>query len=363
MNQSLRFMIFLVVCSGSFTRLYALDQKTIAARTDHLRQMSEIERGRFDRNLQEFQKLSEAEKQRYRQLHEGLIKDNSHGGGLSKLLQTYSVWIQTLTPTQRDELQKETTSSQKLALIRRFKDEQDEPSESHEQTPQTDAHPDDVSHQVSTPIKREAFPLKDLRSVIAVLVNRLPSELKKSEFSDPHLSDFIPIIQTSVQAAGGSYREWPDEAQLKEMTTALGKESMSLVNRPDYKTRRDAMVRYLLMGIMKHARDSVRTPSEAEKMQILVGLTQGERDRIWNLPADKMNGFLVKRSVEEKGGDALDAYKKLPEYSRQIEDLFQRFEVPTPARFLLRTKKGPLESRGDGKRPPLNRPNRTPGEK
>ncbi len=358
MNHSLRFLFFMLASSLVPSLLQALDQKTIEARTEQLRKMSEIERGRFDRNLQQFQKLSDAEKQHYRQLHEALIKDNSQGGGLSKLLQTYSVWVQTLTPTQRDELKKEKIPAQKLALIRRFKDEQDEPSEAHEQTTPADTHTEDVSQQVSAPIKREAFPLKDLKAVLAVVVNRLPPDLKRPEFSEPHLPDFIPILHTSVQAAAGNYREWPDEAQLKEMTASLGKDSMSMVNRSDYKTRRDAMIKYILMGIMRQARESVRLPSEAEKMQILAGLPPDESEKLLNLPADRMNALLVKQSLEAKGGDALEAFKKLPEYNRQVDELFQRFEVAPPARFLQRNKKGTLEPRSDGKRPLLNRPNR-----
>lgn len=212
--------------------------------------MSEVDRGRFDRNLQEFQKLDESEKQKYRLLHENLVKDTAQGGGLAKLLQTYSAWVQTLTPTQRDELQKETAPAQKMALIRRFKDEHDEPSDVPEH-PQSDPHADEATLQVNSSIKKEAFPLKDVRSVMAAVVSRLPQESVKPEFSEPRLSDYLPMIQASVLSSGAGYRDWPSESLLKDMTAALSKESLSLVNRADYKARREATLRFLLMGIMK----------------------------------------------------------------------------------------------------------------
>lgn len=361
MNRRQRCLTIIVVFGWFSTELQGLDQKTIDARVDRLRQMSNVDRDRFDRNLREFQKLSEADKQQYRLLHENLVKDHSQGGGLTKLLQTYSAWVQTLTPTQRDELQKETAPAQKMALIRRFKEEQDETAENHEHPP-TDPNADAAAQQVNSPMKKEAFPLKDVRAVMAAVVSRLPQESVKPEFTEPHVPDYLPIIQASVLASGASYRDWPGETLLKDMTAGLSKESLSLVNRSDYKSRREATLRFLLMGFMKQARDAVRPPTDAEKLQILLeGHTQDERDRIINLPADLMNSLLVKRVMESKGGEALEAFKKLPEFNRQIDELFQRFEVTPPPRFLQRAKKG-AELRSEGKRPPANRTNRNPGE-
>lgn len=86
-----------------------------------------IERDRLNRNIAEFRKLSDAEKEHFRKLHRELKADAASGGNLATLLQTYSVWVQTLTPTQRDELQKESNLSHRFALVRKFKEEQEEP--------------------------------------------------------------------------------------------------------------------------------------------------------------------------------------------------------------------------------------------
>ena len=367
MNRRTVLVILLIAAGWHTPSVQALDQKTIVARTDHLRQMSQIERGRFERNLQEFQKLSDKEKQQYRQLHQELVEDNTRGGTLSKLVQTYAVWIQTLTPIQRDELQKETSLSQKLALIRRFKDEQDEPSEAHDQPSRSDVPADDPPPPVSAAInKREALSLKDLRPLMKILVSRLSPDKIKPEFDEPRLTDYVPIIHASVQSNGGNYLEWPSDKLLKDMTAALTKESTSLVNRPDYKSKREAMIRYLLMGIMKQARDSVPAPTDAEKSQIWEELSPVERERVSNMPRDRMDAYLVRKSMEIKGGDIFRDFKKLPEYVRQVQELFKLFEVSPPARFLQRGKKAnerPPEQRNELKRPDVNRPVRNPGDK
>lgn len=335
----------------------ALDHKTIAARTDRLRQMSELERGRFDRNLQEFEKLSDAEKQKYRQLHRDLADDTARAGGLSKLLETYSLWVQTLTPTQRDELRKETVLSQRIALIRRFKEEQDEPADAND-VQQGGTPVDDIPPPVNVTInKREALAQKDLKNVMAVLVNHLSQQTMNPEFNERRLVDFIPILHASVQTYGGSYTEWPTEPLLKEMTASLTKESTAQVSRSDYKSRREAMIRYLLMGILKQARDAVPIPTESEKSQIWESLGSAERERVANFPLERMNGYLIRKSMELKGGDVLRDFKKLPEYIRQVEELFKLFEVTPPAKLQQRVKKP------EAKRTPASRPNRSNEDK
>ncbi|MEI8021490.1 MAG: hypothetical protein WCH39_24990 [Schlesneria sp.] len=343
--------------------LQAVDQQTITARTDQLRKMSEIERGHLNRNIEEFRKLNDAEKQHYRQLHQELKHDASTGGSLTRLMQTYSLWVQTLTPTQQDELKKELVPAQKLALIRRFKEEQEESTESPDSLSETHGGPvtDEPAPQFNLIFsKRDALWLKDLRAVAAVLVDRLASDKTRAEFSDPHLSDFLPIIHASVQTFGGDYREWPNEKLLQDMIGAISKDLVPQINKQDYSTRRTMVVRMLLQGIMKQARDTVRFPTDDEKLQVLKDLKPEERERILSFPSERVNETLNRKWIQSKGGDSWTDFQKIPEYRRQIEDLFVRLEVTPPPRFVQRPKKGndrPADLKGDGKRPPPIRPN------
>jgi hypothetical protein len=363
MKFRLSFALALAMSTYLPQSLQAVDQQTITLRTDQLRKMSEIERGHLNRNIEEFQKLNDAEKQHYRQLHEELKRDASTGGSLTRLMQTYSLWVQTLTPTQRDELKKETVPAQKMALIRRFKEEQDELIETPDAQSDAPAEPvtDDPAPQFNLNFsRRDALWLKDLRAMLGVLVERLSTEKMRPEFSDPHLPDYLPIIHASVQSHGGDYREWPNEKILQDMIGVLSKDQMSQINKQDYNTRRTIVIRMLLLGVMKQARDAVRFPTEIERMQVLNDLKSEERDRILKLPSDRAEAILNKKWIQAKGGESWADFQKIPEYRRQIEDLFVRLDVPPPPRFIQKPKKGHdrmADPKGDGKRPLLNRPN------
>ena len=321
---------------------HGLDRQEIAARTAQLRKMSPIERDRLNRNIAEFQKLSDAEKEHYRKLHQELKHDTATGGGLNSLLQTYSVWVQTLTPTQRDEIQKESNPSHRFALVRRFKDEQEEPSESPEVSMET--QPEMVSEEGLSPLnsvftKRDAFLQKDIKAVLKVLYNNLASDQLTPEFKDPQLADYVPLIHASVQSSGGNYQAWPEQKLLQEMIAAVNKDLNATLSKPNSKTKRDVVVRMLLLGVMKQARDGVKYPGEEEKLQILKEMKPAERERIMNQPADRMKVYLIRKSMEQRGGQTLSDFKKIPEYHRQVEDLFNRFEVSPPPRFLGKAKK------------------------
>ena len=361
------FILMLAMSAFSQQNLLAVDQQTIAVRADQLRKMSEIERGHLNRNIEEFQKLSSEEKQHYRQLHDELKHDASTGGSLTRLMQTYSLWVQTLTPTQQDELKKELVPAQKLALIRRFKEEQvlglsakrTQLSKPAGPIPDESAQPFYWNYN-----RREALWLKDLKAVMTVLVDRLATEKMRPEFNDPRLPDYLPIIHASVQSYGGDYREWPNEKLLQDISSVLGKELLPQMNKQDFSTRRATVIRMLLLGIMKQARDSVRPTTEDERLQVLKDLKPEERERVLSLPGDKAIGFLNKKHIQAKGGDSWAEFQKIPEYHRQIEDLFVRLDVTPPPRFVQKPRKGnerPGDPKGDGKRPALNRPNATKG--
>jgi hypothetical protein len=53
--------------------------------------------------------------------------------------------------------------------------------------------------------------------------------------------------------------------------------------------------------------------------------------------------------MESKGGDTLNDFRKIPEYNRQVDELFQRLDIIPPQKFLLKGRKPndrPLKPRG-----------------
>ena len=329
MRNRILFAVVLALCGLLPFPVLAVDQKLIKERTDQLQKMSEIERERLNRNIQEFQKLKPEEKQHYRAMHAELFEDRVHVGGLSALLQTYSVWVQTLPPKQRIELQNETVPAKKLALVHQFKEEQD-----RREAP---AEPKDIPMEDPPPPPGSAFgprislSLRELNGVMQILVDRLPADLVKPDYASPRLVDYLPIIHASVQSSGGNYRNWPDDAFIPQIIGVLGKESTQVVSKA--KSKRESLVSLILLGVMKQVRDSVRLPSETEKLEIFEKLPDVDRQKLMKQYKENMNWILTQKYFESKGDDSFVAYKKIGEYRRQIEDLFLRCDVVPPPRF------------------------------
>ncbi len=101
-----------------------VDNKSLQERHQQIVKMSQIERDRLQRNLNIFQQLSPEQQSQYRQLSDQLDENKKGGGNLSSLLQTYTAWLQTLTPGQRESLRSEVDSSRKLGIVQKIKEDQ-----------------------------------------------------------------------------------------------------------------------------------------------------------------------------------------------------------------------------------------------
>ena len=330
--------------------LLAVDQKLLSERKAQLESMSSVERDRLDRNIQEYEKLSPSQKQHYRELHAKLSDDRTHGGRLSSLLQTYALWVQTLPPTQRDELQRETDISKKIVLVRRFKEEQEHPSDVHE--PAQDDPLPEHSPKINPKVALDA---RDLQAVMRVVANNLSKEVMKPEFAEPLPGDYLTIIRLSANSSEG-LRDWPGESLQLNMIAAISKEPQQMINRAD--SKRDMLVRLILVGIFKQTMQSIRFPTMQENMQTFQSLSPEERTRVMSLPPEKMTRFLVQTYFQSKGDES---YKTVPRLKVQLEDLAQKLGVTLPPK-LLRPGANPDRVKNDGtpKRVP---PSKAPSEK
>ena len=96
---------------------------------DHSRRitnMSSAERLELQRKYDEFRTLPEADKNRYRQLHQALQKDAASGGELTAISRGYGEWLKTLNVKQREELRNMTTPEQRRTLVKKILDDQKE---------------------------------------------------------------------------------------------------------------------------------------------------------------------------------------------------------------------------------------------
>jgi hypothetical protein len=329
-------VILLAVCSLLPIQALALDRQAVDNSILELKRLSKLERERFDRNLAAFQELSTDQKAQYRKLHDDLTADRKESGVLSSLMETYSVWLMTLSPAQRDELQQEKDTAKKIAIVRRFKEEQEHASEHHEV-----AVEETVAQAPPKNLARGAFDKKDLDAVFKLIVDGLAFDRKKSEFDDLNLNTYLPILQESMQQYGNN-QEWPGDFLLGKMQMAVKKETSKEIGRSTNK--RDAVVRMILMGVFKQASDQVREPSGEERIATALALSDQEKARIQRLPQQQVKWAIRKKYFETKGEEAMKQLSQLAALRRQVMDLFERLSVDPPPMF----KKPDRPPRGKG---------------
>jgi hypothetical protein len=99
--------------------LLRADDPELTMRRRQIAGMSQAERERIDRSFQQFETMSEQERQHLRQFDATLQEDRiSNRGRLTETLNTYEQWLKTVTPHQRDALRRESDPARRIALIR-----------------------------------------------------------------------------------------------------------------------------------------------------------------------------------------------------------------------------------------------------
>ncbi len=107
--------------------LLGAEDPQLERRRQQIAAMTQPERERLQRNFVQFAKLSEADRAHFRDLHAKLEADRaSQQGRAVATLETYSQWLQTIPPYERDALQQERDAAAKLTLVRKVLDRQQE---------------------------------------------------------------------------------------------------------------------------------------------------------------------------------------------------------------------------------------------
>lgn len=332
MKVAARWCLFIAVSALSPVDAGALDQKTINERTRDLKMMSPVERDRLERNINEFQQLSSTEKEHFRSLHATLADDRVHNGGLTPLLQTYSAWLNSLSPELREEVRNEPDPAKKLMIVRRIKEESEHSKVSPEHHDEAIPSPPSLKFPA-----KGVLDAKDVAAVCRIIVERLPISRMK-EFEQPQLENYIPLINASIQTST-SPKEWPDEVLMPKMIAAINsKDNREMIQKSA--SKRETLIRMLLLGILKQVGDPIRFPSEEEFLQTYNSLKPEERQQIMSNHVDVVRRKLTQRYFENKADDSI---KRLGEYRRKLTDLFERLEVPLPPRL---RKTRPTHDRG-----------------
>ena len=320
---------------------WAADPKPVSDGFQQVEKMSDLERGRVQRNLAEFRKLTAEQQAHYRDLHAKLEENKSTGGSLSSLLQEYSAWLTTLTPSQRDDLNKETNPAKKLALVRRFKEEQEYRPEP---TPH-DLHEEPIAdmrrmRQGWMPFAGPPLSRSELAAVMQVIAKDAGRDREKPG-DESVMKHYRELLKTSIESAPSGPRDWPSPDLQQKIEQAIERPDLrrQLNFRPEMK--REMLVRLLLGSVMNLAFDELRSslPNDADLQKVLESLEREQREEITRLPREEGNRRLVMIYFKNKGDDAP---KRLNEFQRQMQQLFELLGVP---------QRPPGPPGGDGPRP------------
>ncbi|GIX04014.1 MAG: hypothetical protein KatS3mg113_1020 [Planctomycetaceae bacterium] len=103
-------------------------QEALRARYRQIEKMPQSQRQRLLNNWRMFQELSPEKQRELRALHAVLHEQPET---VWDLLKTYEVWLQTLSPGQRDDLRQADTTGKRLQLVREFKKRQESSRETY----------------------------------------------------------------------------------------------------------------------------------------------------------------------------------------------------------------------------------------
>lgn len=105
-----------VVCVMVLLGASGADENQEAANRKKIEAMTPAERAQLKRNYEKFQKLSDAEKQRYRKIHQATHKQPE----LNRVMRSYCNWVKTLSPWEQEDL-RNATPEERIELIRKFR--------------------------------------------------------------------------------------------------------------------------------------------------------------------------------------------------------------------------------------------------
>lgn len=319
----------------------ATPSKTLHERHDQVMKMSQIERDHLTRNMAAFEQLSPERQDHYRQLTQQLADDKKSGGQLSTLLQTYSAWLGTLTPGQREQLRLETDSQRKLALVQRFKDEQYRQVESY--ATNTDSV-DDGPRPFGVP---KPMSQADLQNVLKVLVADLPENDRQRFSGQLRPEQAVEILRRSIQNAPKGPRSWPSEDLQESLVAALPVQARTLIRRSPVATR-EKIVGYLFLSLMYQAEElRPRYPGDEDLRRFLDDLEPEVQAELRKHKMEDMKLEVFRRYMDQNDRRLQELRNSLNHLRGEI-GLTQsgpRFQVGRPV------DRRPDERRQDDRRP------------
>ncbi len=259
--------------------------------------MNAIERDRIERNFENYEALPEERRQHLRQLNNELQADTKSGGDLHAIMETYSMWLKTLTPGQRDDLRRETDALKKMQLVKKFKEEQDARNEA--QAMYVGSWNERRNRSAS---RGPALSSQDLQGLIEICFKDLPVDLQRDAQTQTGLSRSRRILESSFRQAGGRLR-WPAEPQLVRLIDAI--QDPELKKQLESKKGPDQRISFLSMfyrglGNLVGAEIERNLPAEQDLQTFFSEMDSTRRDELMRLPPDDARKRLTYLFIQEK---------------------------------------------------------------
>ncbi|MBS0204708.1 MAG: hypothetical protein JSS49_17525 [Planctomycetes bacterium] len=270
------------------------DSKVLMERHQYVVNMSDVERKHLHTNLTTFQGLDSLRRDHYRKLNEDLAENRKTGGYLSSLMQTYSAWLLTLTPGQREELRRVDNSANKLDLVRRYKDDQ---FRRHIETVTIDQHELDGPK----PGLPKPLSMRELSEVMQILVAELPEEDQK-KFGKVHKPEqYLEIVRRSIELAPDGKRSWPSPELQESLIAVLPAQVRGFIKKFPGQ-QRDNVVRVVFFSIVDQAFDQARSkfPKPGDLDRVLETLDEKQRAELETRPPEERRRFLQNRYFEQR---------------------------------------------------------------
>lgn len=306
--------------AGAATRsAIVAGRKSLVERHDQVVKMSQVERDRLQRNLTSFQKLPADKQAQYRELNNQLDENKQTGGHLAGLLDTYSAWLHTLTPSQRDELKAATESNRKIALVQKFKEQQ---FKSLEEFATSLPEMEPVGPRFMKPLS-----MSELTTIMNILVTDLPAA-DQEKIGKVHRPDqFAEVLRLSIQQAE-SPRSWPSTAVIAGIVDALPHQTRNLI-RKNSPNQRKSVLTLIFWSIVFHASDEARSrmPKEEDLKQILNNMDPNQRARLEQRPPEEMRRELTRRYFMARNDSTFD---HLQELRLSMGRLMEEIGLPPP---------------------------------
>lgn len=279
--------------------------------------LSQPDRDHVLRNQQTFQQLSPARQAQMVELHRQISLQPE---AVRTLIETYAMWLQTLSPGQRDDLRKADSAGVRIALVRKFKAEQD-------------ANRETQIFDLNIDLRRSygfRWPFPSLSSDdLAVVMDAVKQEFDVYEQRRidalPTLPEkYVAIMRLLVEP--GRTRRLSDEAILKIIDTVPDENIRRGIRRTTQpEEQRRELLRRLSMGVSGLLAEEMKQfmPTEKDLQELFVSdkITGDERYALMQMSPRELSLDLVRRHLEQSSDPQL---KRLQDLQREFRELMFR---------------------------------------